>query len=733
MPGPLAIHAAKGRKARETERRILMKNRVRTMIPPSQTGRGVIAVAVALVVSLGTATAETISQTGAWPGYTRHTPAQVVGDNSIAYLVAYDGLQIFDLSSPAQPQALSFLPCLAPPEAPADIRLQSESNQVCIGAVSPNQLKGIDVSVLANPVQVWTGGLNAQPNQICLNEARVYSSHANLGMSTSGWGTSGDGIRHGSITAFGRVEVVGNRLYVPTASGFQIFDKSDFDPAVGTFNAGVRVNALAVEGQYAYLAARDGLRIVDLQNEAAPTQVGFLQTAPTVREATGIELPPGQSHAYLTFNGTNALLVANVASASSPAWAGAYEFAGPIKDYSVSDGRAFVLARNSNGGASEDLQVLNLADPGNPTLQTRLYANGFTRQLALQEDTLFAADGDNGLCILDVGTPSTPRLVGHQIAEGMCVAAADHHAYVGAGGGFSVFDVSDPENAVLVTNSWPSSNPIAVAGDYFYRVGGWPGMQELVIADVRNSFAQIGTKYRNEIRALSTAGDQFALVVVAAADWEGGLVSVEIIDAQATGFPTVTNYISDDKIVDAVGQVDGSGTNAFLATTNGLEVLDLSNTSNVTPVGQWDCPSGFTPHLICVSGDRIGLASTNHLWVIDRNELGGGDPVIAETAITNSFSDMILAGNHLYAAAGADGVMVYQIGSTPARPSLFIANTPVDEVTLEWSAAGTGWFLQQSEDPGNLTSWMTVTGSEAVVSTNLPMTVPARFFRLKQP
>lgn len=258
-------------------------------------------------------------------------------------------------------------------------------------------------------------------------------------------------------------------------------------------------------------------------------------------------------------------------------------------------------------------------------------------------------------------------------------------------------------------------------------------MEELVIADVSNSFAEVETKSRNEIRALSTAGDRFALLVVAASEWEGGLVSLEIIDAQATGFPTVTNYTSDAEIVDVAGQMDGSGTNAFLATTNGLEVLDLSNTNNVTPIGQWDCPSGFVPDLICVSGNRIGLASTNHLWIIDRNQLGGGNPVIAETSITNAFSDMILSGNHLYAAAGADGVIVFQIGSAPTQPSLFISNQPPDQVTLEWNAAGAGWLLEQTEEPSNPDSWEVVAGSDAVMHTNLPLAVPAQFFRLKQP
>jgi hypothetical protein len=115
------------------------------------------------------------------------------------------------------------------------------------------------------------------------------------------------------------------------------------------------------------------------------------------------------------------------------------------------------------------------------------------------------------------------------------------------------------------------------------------------------------------------------------------------------------------------------------------------------------------------------------------NQLGGSDPVIAETAVTHSFSDMILSGNHLYAAAGAAGVMVFQTGSAPAAPTLLIAETPPDQVTLDWSAAGTGWWLQQNATPADPEGWETLAGSDTVTGTNLPRTVPARFFRLKQP
>ena len=310
------------------------------------------------------------------------------------------------------------------------------------------------------------------------------------------------------------------------------------------------------------------------------------------------------------------------------------------------------------------------------------------------------------------------------------MATVDNWVCLGSGGGFIVYDLSVPENPVLVTNSWDPAWHLEAGGDYLYRIGGY-GMPTLVITDPGNNFAEIDSlpwiDGITQLSSFSLAGNQFALL---ADEGQGNMV---VIDLQTTGLPSITNYMTDAKIVDVVGRVDVTGTNAFLATTNGLEILDLSDPSQITVIAEWDCPPGFLPKRICVDGNRIGLASTNHLWILDIDELGGSDPVIAETAITNSFGDMILSGNHLYAAAGVDGVLVYQIGSAPSQPTLFIADTPPGQVTLEWSAAGTGWWLQQSATPVDPEGWETLAGSDTITGTNFPQTVPARFFRLKQP
>jgi len=607
------------------------------------------------------------------------------------------------------------------------MHLQAESNRVCIGAINPNQIKGIDVGDMANPAQVWTNSLSSQPGHVLSDGNDVYSSHNAAGLSHSYWGSDSAGFRYNAIPAYGRVAIVGNRVYAPTTSGMDIRDRYSLNSVIGAFAAGATGNALAVDGDYAYLAADNGLHVVDIRSETAPTNAGFLSLASSDYQPKAVEL--FTNHACLIFKNTNLLMVVDIASPTNPHPVGGYSFTGPTEDLAVSDGSALVLARSDLYG-SPDLHAIGLSAPENPSLQTRLHLNGISREIALVGNTLFVADGNNGLCILDVGIPSAPGLIVQRPSKGTSTATADGLAYMGDETGFSVFDVSNPEAPVLVTNAWQSAQYLEVAENRLYSLGG-AGFPVLAVTDITNNFAVVETKYlMNDVYAFSMAGDQFALLVTR--DWMTFLPTLEIVDVQSPGLPSVTNYSGGAEIVDVVGWKDASGTNAFLATTNGFEILDLSDPNDIHSIGDWNCPAGYAPNCICTDGERIALASTNHLWVIDRNELGGGNPIFAEADIHYSFSEMILSGNLLYAAAGTDGVIAYQIGSAVARPTLFIADSPPDQVTLQWHSAGTGWLLQQTDDPGSPESWSNLTGSDNVTSTNLPRGIPPQFFRLRQ-
>lgn len=687
-------------------------------------------VAIGMTLYPGMGMAGSINRIDSWPGYVRHLPQQVYVASSNAYFTTHEGIQIFDLGDPAHPVSLSFFPLFEYWEYPTDIQYLAANHTLAIGVgvsfgTYTSQVKGIDVSDLQDPQLVWIGSLYHRPNQIYHDGQKVYSSHNMNGVTISVWGAAGYGSRPSPITnATGRVALSETELYVPTPTGFQIFNAVN-NAYLGTFNAGAAGNALAVDGLQVMLAAEDGLHIVDVAAAAAPVQIGHLPLPAEQYNPTGIQLT--DNHACLIFSETNLFMTVDIGTPESPVVSGTYEFAGSTRSMSVDNDRAYILAADQIYGSS-DLQVLSMANPAEIILLDRLYAHGSAGSIAAGTNMLFLADGQNGLCIFDTES-SALSIIGRHSGELSALAADSNRIYAGNLSGFSVFDITIPEAPVSVTNLYDPVLYFAVGDEHVYRIGGY-GMPELVISDKSDSLNELHHLYWiegvNQIRAFDMVRDCYALLVD---DFEGNMV---VIDVQDPALPILTNYYASAPIMGVAGRIDSGGTNALLATTNGVEVLDMSQSPHFSVVGSWDSPEGSIPRWICVDGDRIAVASSDHLWVLDTSQFNSGDPLIAETAISHPVSHMLLNGDRLYVAAGPEGLMMYQIGGDPAAPELHITLSISNQIELDWNAIGTGWQLQQKQDLSISNGWSTLPGSESITATNLEAVLPHQFFRLIQ-
>ncbi len=691
-----------------------------------------LALCATCLVSL--AGAETITRIDSWPGYERHPLRQVAAAASNAYLTTIDGLQIFDCSNPAQPESMSFLPLYETWEYPTDIHCLTESNRLAIGVgvsygTYTNCIKGIDISNPQDPLYAWKGPLFHRPNQVSQHGPKVYSSHNLSGLSVSTWGSAGDPSTPAQVTnAMGRVAVKGSRLYVPTTGGFQVFNYSN-EAFLGTFSMGYDGRALAVDdGLYVYLITEDGLHVVDAAFPAAMSEIGFLPLASGNYDPTDIHLTG--HHACMTFDNTNLFMMVSVTNPASPSIRGTYPFPGPVQYMDVDGEFAYVLAADDLFGPL-DLHILDLTDPMDITETNRLYAHGTANQLALGSGVLFLADGQNGLCVLDTGS-SAMSMLGQLPGTANSVAADGSQVYAAIFDGIFdtlyAYDASVPDTPVAITNLslFSPAAHLAVSTDFVCWIGDY-GMT-LSVADRTPPLTNHRQKYLSDVQALDVVDDLYALV----ADNVWTSINLLVIDLQDSSLQILTNYAASAPIVDVAGQMDAFRTNAFLALTNGMEVLDLSHSSHFSVTASWAAPAGQIPQCISVDGDRIALASTNHLWILDATQLNDGNPVIVETAIDYAVSQMVLSGDRLYAAARANGVTVYQIGGGTILPSLQLTVESATQIELDWSDAGTGWQVQQNEALTNASGWITLPGTETITVTNLDTSMSNGFFRLIQ-
>lgn len=243
---------------------------------------------------------------------------------------------------------------------------------------------------------------------------------------------------------------------------------------------------------------------------------------------------------------------------------------------------AFVAA----GGA---LLVVDVADPGQPTLLAT--APGSTANLSLAADgrTLFAA-GPDTLAILDVGDRAAPATVGtfdHPSAEPMDVALSSdgRTAYLATegGGGLDIVDVADPRSPSLLAHLYiRHTRSVVLSADeqnVFVTDPYENGLVVIDVRDARNPVAVGRLAYVVEELALSPEGSLLA------ATSDAGLLLIDVRDPAA---PVVVATLES-----ARGRGDvafsADGRTLFVAAGE-LAVVDVTDPGAPALLGRFDSP-----------------------------------------------------------------------------------------------------------------------------------------------
>jgi hypothetical protein len=216
------------------------------------------------------------------------------------------------------------------------------------------------------------------------------------------------------------------------------------------------------------------------------------------------------------------------------------------------------------------LNIIDVQQPSEPYLLAE-YAtfSSSLEDVVVQDSLLYSAEGEYGLRILDISTPTHPNIIGQYDTAGETygVTVEDNIAYVADGSaGLLLLDVADPTT-------------IERLGNY-----DTPGL----VASV-------------QVR------DKIAYTIVDAEQVDDGTTGMLILDVSNPTNPTLLGSYA------APGEVSGltlDGNNAFLATTyHGIHVLDISNPAQPTLIEQ--VAVAGTPRAMQKVGDILHIASSN--------------------------------------------------------------------------------------------------------------------------
>ncbi|MHA2032148.1 MAG: LVIVD repeat-containing protein, partial [Candidatus Kariarchaeaceae archaeon] len=135
------------------------------------------------------------------------------------------------------------------------------------------------------------------------------------------------------------------------------------------------------------------------------------------------------------------------------------------------------------------LQIINIADPTNPTFVGSYSTPDSTRGLAVRGDYAYLADFSTGLLIINISDPTTPTYVGGYNTPGSAydVAIAGNYAYVAdaAIGGLQVINITTPSSPTFAGwyNTPTSATGVTIVDNYAYIADAQSGLQILNITD----------------------------------------------------------------------------------------------------------------------------------------------------------------------------------------------------------------------------------------------------------
>jgi hypothetical protein len=193
--------------------------------------------------------------------------------------------------------------------------------------------------------------------------------------------------------------------------------------------------AVAVQGNYAYVGVGLRLVVLDVSNPAAPREVG----------------------------------------AATP-------FPHFVEDVAIGGTLAYVAA----GGGG--LRVVDISDPTHPKEVGYWTSPGYAEGVAVAGSVVYLADGPYGLRVIDVSNPAQPKEVGSAFPVNYAfkVAVNGHYVYVAAAGaGLLIADVTDPNHPVEVGSlDTPGyAYGVAVGGNTVYVADGWQGVRVINVSD----------------------------------------------------------------------------------------------------------------------------------------------------------------------------------------------------------------------------------------------------------
>ncbi|MEA2095449.1 MAG: T9SS type A sorting domain-containing protein [Candidatus Cloacimonadota bacterium] len=472
---------------------------------------------------------------------------------------------------------------------------------------------------------------------------------------TDVWASFNNGLCHLDISDISNPEVI-SELYIPCGS----------KGITGT-------NDIIVEGDYAYIGDKDGVRIIDINNmELVSTYL--LQRAHTLFLCDPI---------LYVVDGSG-MMVLNITDPAQPDSIGFYPLPGAV-GIDIEANYAYISDTGNMG-----LTILDITVPDNPVYVSNYSTPGYGNNVAFSDGYAFIADHNNGLEIVDVNNPLNPVFKSHIQTSGSAydVKVEGNYAFV-ASDNMNVIDISNL-NSPFIAQSFDTMDNVRslfFAGNYLFS-SETSFLEILNVQVPANTFLEGSlerpywlqeVKVNQNFAYLADMGEIYlisgGLKIIDFSDQENPFLRGEyVLDlwAMPNNLDVRDNYVfmqdnidwtSTFTVIDVIdpdapqfaGEYPAAAKDiyaedsfAYILDGDILKILNLQNPSN--PSLEGSLTLGENALRICVNNGYAFIAGDGAytLWVVNVNDVSNPQMITTLTTVCNYARDIVVQGDLLY-------------------------------------------------------------------------------------
>jgi hypothetical protein len=495
-----------------------------------------------------------------------------------------NGINVFDISNPATPAAVNFTRI---PNLVYHILIEGNYAYVCAGKT------GVVILDITNPAETKIISTSTNRNLVGIVFGKIadgYFYTADEGNIIWRWDISnpqapvcnGD-IQIEKIHWF---NIVGQTGYFVTFSGYLVIaDISNPSHPVELSRTRSGGNAV-MQGNHIYVTS-GGMAIFDVSNPSAPVLSSSLSTP-------GV----GYNHSFISNNNIfisdvlGGIRIVDISNPASPAEIGSYTFGNGDSYEIIKNGNYAYLADKLKGLITFDITQIS-----KPNLTHKISIPNICTCVKYSGDTLFIADGYNGVKIYNAGNPYLPKLIAEIPTTGKTfwLELKDKQLYTADTTGMHIYNISDLNNITelgsfkKLDGAWH----VSVQRNYAF-LSDWYSYMRII--DISNPANPIELSERQDAVTICTyAHGNYAYQMLFT------VPSLRIIDITEPAVPVEIHPIPENRMKWVVWDICFSGNYAYAAGGKvQLQIIDISNPESYSLLGNYYQTGYF--------GDSAGLA-----------------------------------------------------------------------------------------------------------------------------